>query len=281
MPTAAKRRLPHLRFRCTVLGRGIQGTLELSNLPLTFQDVVARRIYRSASSGLGPYTLVAETALTTASFVDDGSVQDGLRLNEQALDLAPRLDARLSIDPSVVVKLDSATIEVTMGGQLIAEGFGGFEVIFTSLKDDRYGGSGTFDTNNDSGRVKPLPGDWAGIFVGHTSKASLDYAFVGYAGGIAKIEGNFAGFNPLEIHQATARVTNSTFANNSNGTGGQAPADRFGRGFNAEGSIFIRGAQPIIVDNVIRDSRGPVVNINPAALNSAQVNDLGPNDRAG
>ena len=47
------------------------------------------------------------------------------------------------------------------------------------------------------------------------------------------------------------------------GTGGQAPVDRFGRGFNAPGTIFIRGAQPIIVDNVIRDGLGPALNTNP------------------
>ncbi len=206
-----------------VLGRGIQGTLALSNLPLTFQTAVGRRIYRSAPSGLGPYTLIGETPLSTASFVDDGTVENGRELNELALDLIARPDARLAIDPSVVVKLDSATIEATMGGQLIAEGRDGFEVIFTSLRDDRYGGSGTFDTNNDQGRVQPLPGDWAGIYIGHTSKASLDYAFVGYGGGVTKVEGNFAGFNALEIHQATARITHSTFASNADGTGGQAP----------------------------------------------------------
>ena len=263
-------------FPVQIFGRGEQGSLQLDVLPLSFdQDVIARRIYRSASSGVGPYSLVGETPLGVSSFIDDGSVVNGRVLDEESMDLTARLNARLAIDPAVVVKLDGSYIDVSQGAQLIAEGRDGFEVVMTSILDDRYGAGGTFDTSNDSDSSQPSAGDWAGVFVGHTSDASIDYGFIAFAGGVTKVEGSFTAFNALEIHQATARVTHTTFTNNANGRGGQAPDDRFGRGFNAPGTIFVRGAQPILVDNVIRDGGGPAININPAALNSDLIVDYG------
>lgn len=62
-------------------------------------------------------------------------------------------DARLQIDPGIVVKLDSARIETEIGAQLIAEGQPNNRVIFTSLLDDRFGAGGTFDT---AGRDLPV-----------------------------------------------------------------------------------------------------------------------------
>ncbi len=259
----------------SVLGRGVQGTIVLRDLPLTFQDAVARRIYRSTSAGEGPYRLVAETALSVNNYTDNGSLAGGALLDEQQLDLSARLDARLAIDPGTIVKLDGSHLDVSLGGQLIAEGRDGFEVVFTSLRDDRYGAGGTFDTRSDAGRTVPRPGDWGGIYASAMSKLSLDHANVQFAGGVTTVEGSFTGFNAIEIHQAEARITNSTFSQNADGTGGQAPVERFGRGFNAPGTIFIRAAQPIIVGNTIRDGLGPALNTNPGALSSDLVVDHG------
>jgi hypothetical protein len=230
-------------FPVSLLGRGVQGTMILDDLPITFQDAVARRIYRSSSNGQGPYTLIAETSMSTDTYLDEGSVISGPELDERNLDLTARLDARLAIDPGTVVKLDGAHIDVSLGGQLIAEGRVGYDVIFTSLSDDRYGAGSTFDTRSDGARSAPAPGDWGGLFAGPTSRMSIDRGYLAYGGGVSAVEGNFTGFNAVEIHQATARITNSTFTRNANGTGGQAPVDRFGRGFNAPGSIINRGAQ--------------------------------------
>jgi len=212
----------------------------------------------------------------TATFLDNGTINNGRELNEESLDLTANLDARLAIDPAVVVKLDGSYVDVSLGGQLIAEGLDGFEVVMTSILDDRYGAAGTFDTSNDGDSSEPRPGDWAGLFVGHTSDASIDYGFVAFGGGVTKVEGSFTAFNALEIHQAhNARVTHSTFVSNANGRGGQAPPNRFGRGFNDTGTIFIRGAQPVIVDNIIRGNEGAALNTNPGALNHLLVSDHG------
>ncbi len=144
--------------------------------------------------------------------------------------LTARLDASLVIDPGIVVKSDAARIETGLGAQLIAEGSTVRKIIFTSLEDDRYGAGGTFDTRSDGFSTQPQAGDWAGLYFGHASSGSVDQAFFAYAGGITKIEGSFTGFNTVEIHQAEVRITNSVFDDNADGMGGQATANRFGRG---------------------------------------------------
>ena len=43
---------------------------------------------------------------------------------------------------------------------------------------------------------------WGGIFVAPTSRLSMDEAVIAYGGGLSRIEGSFAAFNAIEIHQA-------------------------------------------------------------------------------
>jgi hypothetical protein len=57
---------------------------------------------------------------------------------------------------------------------------------------------------------------------------------VSYAGGVNRIEGDFAGFNAIEVHQADARITNSVFEFNASGRAATGPANRFGRGENTQ-----------------------------------------------
>ena len=101
---------------------------------------------------------------------------------------------------------------------------------------------------------------------------------IAYAGGLSRVEGSFAGFNAIESHQGVLRLTNSTLEENANGRGGQAEPTREGRGRNGEGAIYIRGAQPIIVDNIIKGTRGyysAAININVNSLNNELVTDYG------
>ena len=199
-----------------VIGRGNQGTITLSNLPRpdAFSGTTGIKIYRSTAGAAGPYTLVADLPIAQTSFTDNGTISGGAVLDEARADVTARLDARLSIDPGIVVKLDAAHIDVQLGGQLIAEGRDGAEIIFTSTRDDRYGAGSTFDTNNDNEKVNfslPKAGDWGGIFVGQMSSASIANGFFAYGGGVTKIEGTFTGFNTIEVHQAEARIVDSVF----------------------------------------------------------------------
>ena len=184
-----------------------------------------------------------------------------------------RYDARLRIDPGVIVKLDGTRIEARVGSQLIIEGTDELPVILTSLVDDRYGAGGTFDTSNDGSGSAPVAGDWGGLVFNANSMGSIDRARIFFAGGQTAIEGSFATFNPVEIHQADVRIARSVFQFNADGTG--LGGNRNGRGSNAAATIFVRGAQPIIVDNIIRGNRGNIISINANAMTSNVVADYG------
>jgi hypothetical protein len=199
----------------------------------------------------------------------DGGVGGYLRTG--GVDTA-RASGRLSIDPGVVVKLQGARIELERGGaQLIAEGTAGQAVIFTSLGDNRFGAGGTFDTNGNLPNVRTA-GDWGGIVINAGAKASIDHAYLGFGGGQTPIEGTFANFNVIEVHQGDLRLAHSRVENNADGA---ATGTRNSRGGNAAATVFVRGAQPVIVENDFRDNRGAVVSINANSLTDAELPDSG------
>jgi hypothetical protein len=193
-----------------------------------------------------------------------------------------RDSGRLTIDPGVVVKLQGSRIELERGiSQLVAEGAPGKPVIFTSLGDNRYGAGGSFDTNgsvpdkfDDVGRPNGslTTGDWGGIILNAGSKASIDHAYVAFAGGQTPIEGGFDNFNVIEVHQGDLRLTNSRLEQNA---AGLARTLRTGRGDNAESTVFVRGSQPIIIGNDFRSNEGAVISVNANALSDVQRGDVG------
>lgn len=184
-----------------------------------------------------------------------------------------RPGARLAIDPGVVVKLEGARIETQFGATLLAEGTASNRVIFTSVLDDRFGAGGTFDTTGDGVTTAPTAGDWGGLYFGPVTTGSLDRALVTFAGGQTPIEGDFANFNAIEIYQADVRIANSTIESNAGGT--NFGGDRNGRGTNTDAAIFVRGAQPIFVNNIIRKNIGVAISIDVNSLNSTLLDDWG------
>lgn len=82
----------------------------------------------------------------------------------------------LSIPAGVIFKLSNGVINVD--GGLKVEGEIDNPVVFTSLKDDAYGG----DTNGDGAGSLPSPGDWYRIFVGQGAWAEVDQAVIQYGG---------------------------------------------------------------------------------------------------
>lgn len=250
----------------------------LRNLP---QGI--RNIYRSTTTstdvfgdpiGAGPYLLVGQVSLGATSFIDNGT-NLGTQLSTAVPQVISRLDGRLKIDAGAIVKLQGARIDVSMGGQLIAEGKAGIPVVFTSLIDARYGAGGTFDTANRAGAQAVKAGDWGGVYVGNTSKASLDNAVVAYGGGTTRIEGGFADFNAVTVQQSDVRISESRFEFNANGSLTATDPDRAGRGSNSEGVIFVRGAQPVIVNNTINDNLAPAISINVSSMSGALIRDPG------
>lgn len=245
------------------------GSVVISNLAT---DV--SRIYRSSNAGNGPYTLVGQLPASVGTFIDNGA-DLGVTLVDQLPAVTARTDARLVIDPGTIIKSQGARIDVHMGAQLIAEGADGNDIVFTSLNDNRYGAGGTFDTANRVGSQSAVEGDWGGVYVGHTSKASLDHAVISYGGGTTRVEGGFSDFSALEVHQADLRLTNSRIELNADGATTTTDVDRGGRGSNAAASVFIRASQPILVGNIIGNNLGPAISTNVSSLNHSAVEDYG------
>ena len=189
------------------------------------------------------------------------------------VDTAARLDGRLAIDPGVIVKLDSTRIEAEVSSQLIAEGTDSLPVVFTSLNDSRYGMGGTFDSNNNGSDVSPAPGDWGGLYFAPTSSGSIDNALIAFGGGSTPIQGRFANFNTVEIHQAEVRIADSVFEyNTSNATGDDF---RNGRNTATDALIFVRGAQPVIVGNTIWNNDAPAISIDANSMQAVGLIDWG------
>lgn len=181
----------------------------------------------------------------------------------------------LVIDPSMVLKSDGSRIDVGIGAGLIAEGVKGRSIIMTSLYDQRYGAGGTFATSSSTSTIG-TEGDWAGIYLAPDSKGSFNEVVFAFGGGESRIEGTFTGINVLEIQQAKVRVANSRFEFNEAGVfGDQSPLDRLGRGPNDDATIFVRGAQPVIINNVAVTNQGSFISINANGMNSANLVDFG------
>jgi len=143
--------------------------------------------------------------------------------------------------------------------------------VFTSLYDDRYGGSGNFDTNSTPDTL-PTPGDWSGLYFGQMTSGSLDHSILLFGGGLSAIEGGDATFGAIEIHQANIRVANSLLQFNDDGADN---SNRNGRGSNSGATIYVRGSQPIIVDNTIADNAGHAIDINANSLRAEISRDSG------
>ncbi|WP_153557697.1 GEVED domain-containing protein [Roseimaritima sediminicola] len=256
------------------------GGVRLTQLPRVPADgsFTARRLYRApidpaTGQPTGPFELVAQLNSSTTTYVDTNA-DPGVPLVDRPQAFRARLDARLDIDPGTVLKIDSARIEARFGASLLAEGDPGLPVVFTSLQDSRYGGSGTFDTNSRGRDSGMEAGDWGGIYLGQGASGSFDNAVIAGAGGTTRIEGGFADFNALEVHQADLRLASSKFEFNADGREGDN-GDRVGRGSNAAGTVFVRASQPVIVDNVFLGGEGAAITVDVNSLSYQSVGDTG------
>ncbi|QDV65530.1 Dockerin type I repeat protein [Crateriforma conspicua] len=259
------------------------GGIQLSGLPTigSNTDFVSRRLYRAEiPAGVDPSTLQADDFLLVAqlnasstSFVDRNGSPAG-PLSSLGASLQSRLDASLKIDPGTVIKLEGSRIEARFGADIYAEGTDGLPVVFTGLEDTRYGAGGTFDTNDQGTSASLNPGDWGGLYIGQGATASIDHAVIAGAGGLTRIEGGFAEFNALEVHQANLRLANSRFEMNASGDSDDS-GTRVGRGENAAGNLFVRASQPVIVDNEFFDGGGAAITFDVNSLGEKEINDPG------
>ncbi len=272
----------------TVSTTAANRTVRLTNLPALQEGYATRRIYRSAPGGAGTFVLAGEiTATGVTTFTDTGALS-GSPLSVLAMgNVRPRLDASLAIDPGTVIKLEGTRIEIGHSAQLLAEGTIDGRVVFTSKQDDRFGAGGTFDTNNNGRNADndANPRDWSGVYASPGSTLQLDNAVFAFAGGVSRIEGTLKAFSPIELQQANGRIANTVFEENANGMGGQGPIDRLGRpanenfpfGNNASrgSTVFIRGTQPVLLNNVFQNNQGTAMTIDVNSMDSKLRGDSG------
>ena len=187
---------------------------------------------------------------------------------------------RLMVDPGVIIKALNSRIEAEMGAVFLAEGTVAHPIIMTSLHDTRFGAGGSYTTftNRNSITYIPMEGNWSGIFFGPDSFGSLDHVVIAFAGGTSATEGSTnTGFNPVEIHQADVRIANSRFEHNTGVIRGDSGSSsgQVGRGSATPAVIFVRGAQPVIVNNeFFNNTNGLTNNANALAVVSINVNAL-------
>ncbi|MCB0113846.1 MAG: right-handed parallel beta-helix repeat-containing protein [Caldilineaceae bacterium] len=141
-------------------------------------------------------------------------------------------ESKLILTAGTTVKLMDERIDVR--GALLANGTAEAPVVFTSQRDDSFGG----DTNSDGTKTSPAPGDWRNIIFAPTSTGSkLLHTWIGY-GGYSTAEGMVivgssdvlldhvtlaygVAVEPedqdaaLRIEQASPTIRNSTFLSNT------------------------------------------------------------------
>ena len=89
------------------------------------------------------------------------------------------IQAPLTIEAGTIVKFDAGcALNVLVDGGLTVNGTGAAPVIFTSSKDDSYGG----DTNGDGSATYAAKGNWKQINLGNSSNNHLDHCKIFYAG---------------------------------------------------------------------------------------------------
>lgn len=251
------------------------GTITLSGLPQASGTFVARRLYRSVNGGA--FEFVADLNRTQGTFADTGVASNPNATAILTPIARPRPDARLAMDPGIVVKSSGVRIQTGFGADLIVEGVEGRPVVLTSRTDDRYGAGGTFNTNNSLAESSGSLGAWAGLYASPFSTLSLDHAVVAYAGGNAGAAGGTVGFNAVEIRQANARIAHTLFESNASGVLA-GHGTRSGLGPNEAAVIYVAGAQPVIVENVFKDnavSGTAMISIDANAMTATPLDDYG------
>jgi len=149
----------------------------------------------------------------------------------QSANLTIGSDYKLTIKEGVTVKSDERYIQIY--GNLEAIGTEDKPIVFTSFKDDEYGG----DSNGDGNFSTPAPGDWENIRIWDT--AVLEYCKFYYGG-----SGGGRGDSTVLI-DGSVNIKNSTFAYNTGDSNGVLDVRSDATGATITDNIFYNNNKPI------------------------------------
>ena len=153
-------------------------------------------------------------------------IHDTLTINE---------NATLTIDPGVIVKFNIGA-SFFIKGKMAASGTAEHPIIFTSYKDDYYGG----DFNRDSYNSIPFNGDWRNIYFYSTPEASIiNHAVIRFGGN--------ANSGCIYVYNSDLVIKNTVISNSStNGI----------RGYRANLDIFNTDVFGNALDGIYVESTG-------------------------
>jgi hypothetical protein len=153
------------------------------------------------------------------------------------------VDAVLTIEAGTVIKFEEG---VNMGcddGKIIAKGTSSLPIIFTSIRDDSYGG----DINNDGSGTTPEKGDWNFISIGGTNNSSeFNYCEFYYGGGYT----DYLDYT-LFLKSSNIKVDHCLFAHNIGMNFGALSAKDGEENITITNNIFYKNDVPLGINDQV------------------------------
>ncbi len=162
--------------------------------------------------------------------------------------LTVSIGTTLTIEPGMVIKMDLSRDVLTVNGTLNAVGTESEPIIFTSIKDDAYGG----DTNNDGSTTVPAASDWTAISFASGSIGNLEYTNIRYGGNYYNCM--------VYMYEANVTIQNSSLTNSSRNIIAITDTDAVisnnvisGAPSSYDG-VYISSGSPVIESNIITNN---------------------------
>ncbi|MDP8211550.1 MAG: hypothetical protein P9M05_12130, partial [Candidatus Stygibacter australis] len=144
------------------------------------------------NSDIQAYTNNTGSGNTYDAFSISGTISEDIVLSGELTGFPYVIEGRLTVTDECVLTIPenevlkfASTGEIYVYGTIDVNGTEINPVVFTSLKDDEFGG----DTNNDGNSTMPAPGDWEGIHLQGASDyigiGEFDHCRIRYGGNIS------------------------------------------------------------------------------------------------